>query len=163
MTKPTQKILRPLFWIGLSAIVCGLDQWSKAAMRSFLDHQPGRVFSIIKDHLDLVNRHNTGGAFSLLDGYPTLFLYLPVVLMALILYLLIREKARPKGSVAAGGLSLILGGAAGNMVDRLRMGSVFDFIDAYVGSAHWPAFNMADSCIVLGVALFALSLIRKQS
>lgn len=150
--------------IGLAVVLCLLDQWSKSAIKAFLDKRGDETFTVIRNHIDLVYRHNTGGAFSMLDDKPKLFLYLPTLLILLVAGVLLAMNSRRKSDLPSiTGLSFILGGAAGNMVDRIREGKVFDFIDCYWGAAHWPAFNVADSCIVIGVLLFAVSVIFSET
>jgi signal peptidase II len=80
--------------------------------------------------------------------------------MAMLVWLLATDRAG--GRRARAGLALILGGAAGNLIDRLLHGSVIDFLDFYVGSYHYPAFNVADSCIVIGAGLVILELLFEK-
>ena len=86
-------------------------------------------------------------------NYRSWLRWLPFVLtMGLILYLYVGiPETHP---MLANGLSLIFGGAVGNLIDRVRMGKVIDFLDVYVGDLHWPAFNVADSAICVGVGIF---------
>jgi signal peptidase II len=78
----------------------------------------------------------------------------------MILYYLSRNRAT--GTLLVSALSLIVGGAAGNLIDRVMLGSVIDFLDLYVGSWHWPAFNVADSAISIGAVLLVIELFRKR-
>jgi signal peptidase II len=166
MLETLKKFKLRLASIGLAAVLVALDQWSKSAVKAFLEKKPDNIFTLVKNHIDIVYRHNTGGAFSMLDDKPSLFLYLPTVLIVVVLVALFSMKERRGETAPIIGLGFILGGAVGNMFDRIREGKVFDFIDCYAGNAHWPAFNVADSCIVAGVCLFALSMllgeIRKE-
>ena len=145
-----------------AALIAALDVLSKEAMKDFLQTKPDRESTLIKGFLNVVYRHNTGGAFSLLDNYPKLFLYLPALLIVVVLGLLLVTRQEPRRYLDLAGLGMILGGASGNMIDRLRFGKVFDFIDCHLGAVHWPSFNLADSCIVVGVCLFALALLRSD-
>ena len=144
--------------------VCVTDQWSKAAIKAFLEKDPDRNVTLVNNFADLVYRFNTGGAFSMLDQHPKIFLYLPSGLIVLVLALLLFSKEARRELPGILGLGCILGGAVGNMADRIRHPAkgVFDFIDVYVGQAHWPAFNVADSFIVMGVGLFAFTLLRSE-
>jgi signal peptidase II len=143
---------------------CVLDQWSKGAVKAFLEKDADRTVTVVKSYADLVYRYNTGGAFSMLDDHPRLFIYLPSVLIVMVFALLLLSHERRGERTGIIGLGFILGGAIGNMVDRIRFPAqgVFDFVDVYVGQAHWPAFNVADSCIVVGVCLFAFALLRSE-
>lgn len=149
-------------YFAIAAAICAFDIWSKNAMKAYLVAQPARERVLINDFMTLVYRHNTGGAFSLLDQFPALFVYLPGALILVVFGLLMGLDPRRAGPWLMTGFSFVLGGAVGNMIDRLRFGHVFDFIDCYVGAAHWPAFNAADSCIVLGVTLVAISMLRGE-
>jgi signal peptidase II len=111
---------------------------------------------------NLVHVHNTGAAFSLFADQPGwqrgFFLTVAVVATAVILYLLRRTRGQP---LFCGALALILGGAVGNLVDRVRYGHVIDFLDFYLGTWHWPAFNVADSAITLGAGMIIWDSFRK--
>jgi len=102
--------------------------------------------------LNLVNVKNTGAAFGLFGGLGNgIFIAVSFMAIGFITALLIREKK----SVLS--LTLILSGTAGNLIDRLLYGYVRDFIDVFWGRYHWPAFNVADSCLTVGVALLLIS------
>lgn len=148
----------------IAVLICLADQWSKGAMKAFLESKPGRTVTLVHNHVDLVYRFNTGGAFSMLDNHPKIFLYLPSALIILILMLIFMSKDRKNELPGILGLGCILGGALGNMVDRIQHPGrgVFDFVDCYIGQLHWPAFNLADSCIVLGVFVFAVTILRSE-
>lgn len=142
----------------LTALVAVLillsDQLSKLLVSRML--VPGVASPIIPGFFDLTLVTNTGGIFGILRdaGSATrsiLFSAIPVVAVALIAWYGWRLPAGRAWSSAA--LGLILGGAAGNLVDRFRLGHVIDFLDAYVGTHHWPAFNLADSGICVGVTI----------
>jgi len=141
-----------LFWLWLSALTILLDQITKLAvvdrLTAYVDVIPLTGF------FNLVHVHNTGAAFSLFADQPGwqrfFFLGIAVVATVVILYLLQKTAGRPRFSIA---LALILGGALGNVIDRIVYGHVIDFLDFYLGTWHWPAFNVADSAITLGAAL----------
>ncbi len=144
-----------LRWLWLSALVVVADQASKqfiAASMSLYDSIPVVPF------LRLTYVHNTGAAFSFLSdagGWQRwLFAGLAIVIGAIIAVWLGRLEQRQK--LLAVSLALILGGAVGNLIDRLVYGYVIDFIDVYYQAWHWPAFNVADAAISIGVALMLL-------
>lgn len=136
------------------------DQLTKSLLTSHLAVHESRV--IIPGLLNLVHARNTGAAFSLLAGSHTawrqaLFVAVSVLAVGVIVYLLSRtpkEEAWTKR-----GLVLILAGALGNLIDRLRFGEVVDFLDFYLGTLHWPAFNVADSAITVGAAILLVTLV----
>jgi signal peptidase II len=111
---------------------------------------------IIDGFFNLTYIRNTGAAFGILAGsaeafrLPLLLLF-SVVAIGFIVMMLRRLPSHEKGLITA--LALILGGAIGNLIDRVFYGEVIDFLDFYWGSYHWPAFNVADSCITIGVAI----------
>lgn len=145
--------------LALATVVLVLDQLSKAAVLRWL--QPHQVIDVLPGfNLTLV--FNRGAAFSFLAGASGwqrgFFTGLALVASVVILVLLRRTPGSER--LTAGGLALILGGAVGNLVDRLRWGHVVDFVDMYLGSAHWPAFNVADCAISVGAALLVWSMWR---
>ena len=146
-------------WLWLSVAVIAFDQLSKWFAEDLLPlHEPVALMPM----LNLTLMHNEGAAFSLLadaGGWQRwLFAgFALLVTVALIIWLL-RLDARERLTAAA--LALLIGGAIGNLIDRLRTGRVVDFIDVYYGNWHWPAFNLADSAITLGVALLLIETLR---
>jgi signal peptidase II len=104
--------------------------------------------------LNIVHVQNKGAAFSIMSGLGNkYFIAISIVaIIAIILYL----SRLPRG-VELYALSMILGGAVGNLTDRIRIGKVTDFIDVYVGGWHWPAFNVADSALTVGIILFLMA------
>lgn len=109
----------------------------------------------------IVHVRNFGGVFGLLNNTKIgkdLFTYLPMIVSLFILFYLFKEK----NSFRLISLSLIFGGAIGNLFDRLRSGFVVDFFDFHIKDFHWPAFNLADSAISLGVILFCYNVIFKE-
>lgn len=148
-------------WLWLSALVLLLDQISKRLIINNLS-----LFDRIQllDVLNITNMHNTGAAFSMFAGAaPWMFAALAVIVAAAILIWLRRH---PHGErLVAISLCLILGGALGNAVDRVVHGFVIDFIDFHIGAWHYPAFNLADSAIVIGAVLMAIDILwpRRRS
>ncbi len=103
--------------------------------------------------LHLVNIRNEGAAFGMFKSFGNnIFIIISLVAIAVIFFMLIKDKEDPIG------LSLILGGATGNLMDRLFRGSVVDFIDVFAGRFHWPAFNVADSALTIGIGIIFMSL-----
>lgn len=145
----------------LAAAVLAADQASKFAVEKFT--LPGSFQVVIPGILNLVHTSNPGVAFGLFADSqapwraPLLILF-AVVVIGLIIWMLATRRAG--GAMGSYGLALILGGAAGNVVDRVFHRSVTDFIDFHIGTYHWYTFNLADTAIVIGAALVILELLR---
>ena len=140
-------------WLTLSGLVVVIDQVSKWAAQAYLD--PARPVPVVRGFFDLQLAHNTGAAFSLLadaGGWQRIFFVAlgAVVSLGIVWWL---RRLQPHERWLALGLSLVLGGAVGNLVDRIRWGHVVDFIHLYHGPWHWPTFNVADSAITVGAIL----------
>jgi signal peptidase II len=149
-----QKRGRAANWLILSALVILADQVSK---NYIADHFGEFEFVKILPILDITRMHNVGAAFSFLasaSGWQRwVFIGLAVVVSVGICVWLLR--ARPHGLLACG-LALVLGGAVGNLIDRIRLGHVIDFIHFHWDRAYFPAFNVADSAITVGAACLLL-------
>ena len=146
--------------LSLTAGVLVLDQVTKALVSVNLKMY--EIRPIIKGVLNLTRIHNTGAAFGLLAGQAStvrtvFFLTVSFLALGVVLWLLLRLPPNQKVELVA--LSLIFGGALGNVIDRARLGEVVDFVDVYYSSYHWPAFNVADSAITVGVILILYRLI----
>jgi signal peptidase II len=147
-----------LLWPALA--VLALDQITKHLIASrfpLYETQP-----LINGFFNLVHVRNRGMAFGIMnrpgaDWGATLLLCATLGAVALLLFWFYRLKSQDKGMAIP--LSLILGGATGNLIDRMRLGEVIDFLDFYVGAYHWPAFNVADSAITVGTLWLAVSLL----
>ena len=141
-----------LKWLWLSLLAVILDQASKLAIAGSM--QLYQSIEIVP-YFNLTYVHNTGAAFSFLSeagGWQRWFFAgLALVISVVIAVWLARLKRHE--TLLAVALSLILGGAIGNLIDRLAYGYVIDFLDVYYQTWHWPAFNIADSAITLGVIL----------
>ncbi len=145
----TQNGLR---WLSLSALVIVLDQITKAVILATMT--PYQDVIPVTSFFNLVHVHNTGAAFSLFAdqaGWQRGF-FLTVALVASLVILWLLRKGGGRTLYYAA-LALILGGAIGNVIDRMAHGHVIDFLDFYIGTWHWPAFNVADSAITVGAAL----------
>ncbi len=134
-----------------------LDQWTKRLIASRIPLLDS--ISIIGNFFDITHTHNNGIAFSVLADVsspwvPRILLTVTLLTLLAILYVLLRYPTL--NLVLQTGLLLILGGAAGNLFDRIRYGFVIDFLDVYIGPYHWPTFNVADSAITVGIGLLLL-------
>ncbi len=165
-----------LRWLWLALVVIVLDQGTKVWANAALNlHLPTEIFT----GLNMTLSYNTGAAFSFLAGASGwqrwFFITLALLVSGYIIYWL--KRLGPNESVLAVALVLILGGAIGNVIDRVYLGHVVDFIDIYYlsngclpffgrmissggSSCHWPAFNIADSAIMLGAVLLVIDSFR---
>ena len=138
-------------WFGLAALVVILDLASKAAvLESFA---PGESRAVT-GFFNLVLVFNKGAAFSFLataQGWQTLFFAAIAVVASVVISFLILKNGHKK--LFCAGLAFILGGALGNLYDRIAYGHVVDFLDFHAAGWHWPAFNIADSAITLGAGI----------
>jgi len=146
-------------FIFIAAIVVILDQLTKAAITTyFILHQS---IEIISGFFNITYIRNPGAAFGILRDvsgtFRTLFLT-SVSFAALIIIFFVYRNIKNTASRIA--FSLIAGGALGNLIDRIRFGEVIDFLDFYIGRYHWPAFNVADSAITVGIFIAVLFLYR---
>jgi signal peptidase II len=140
-------------WVVLIAvIVAALDQLTKWFVVRFIGAEESRV--VISNFFDLVQVQNTGAAWGILKDY-NFVLSAVSILAVLALYLFRRsfQLHRLSSRVAFG---LIAGGIVGNLIDRVRVGHVIDFLSFHIGQYHWPAFNVADSAICVGVGLYVI-------
>ncbi len=142
-----------LLVVALTALVFAVDQGTKFLVLWYLP--PGGI-QIIPGLFDIILAYNKGAAFGILADYPDgirqlALAFTTIFALCAVFYMINRYYRESTWGMAA--LGLILGGACGNILDRMRLGMVVDFIDWYVGSYHWPAFNIADSAICVGVAI----------
>jgi signal peptidase II len=149
-----------LIWLLLSALLIALDQWTKHIVLQVL--QEGVPVAVIDGWLNWMLAYNTGAAFSFLadaGGWQRWgFSLLAVVISAVLAVWLARTPRRDW--LTALPLALVIGGALGNLIDRLRFGHVVDFIQVYHRDWAFPAFNVADSAISVGAVLLALASLR---
>ena len=147
-------------WLGLAGVIIVLDQISKLWISShFIYGESLRVM----EHFNLVLAHNTGAAFSFLNdagGWQRWMFSIIAIVAAVWIVRLLRQHA--KETLFCLALALVLGGALGNLIDRVAYGYVVDFLDFYWGSYHFPAFNVADSAITVGAALLLLDSFKKK-
>ncbi len=161
------------FLIGLSLITAAADLWTKHWALKHLEKDGLRLppKEIIKDRLTFVLAHNPGGAWGMLHNQPEKIrrpFFVLVSAIAVVVIISMYRKLDPRQKALQWGLPLVLGGALGNLVDRLRFGQVVDFIDVradWIGKLnkvfggagdHWPTFNVADIAICVGVLLMAV-------
>jgi signal peptidase II len=147
-------------WIAVIIVV--FDQLTKFAATNYLT-QHGEIQ--LAPVLNLVLVHNTGAAFGFLSsaaGWQNVF-FIVIALAASIFILWMYRRLSAQDRVLAVGLMLVLGGALGNLLDRLMHGYVIDFIDVYYGTWHWPAFNVADSAITIGAILLIIDALSPGS
>jgi signal peptidase II len=149
---------RNVYWLWLTVLTLLLDQVSKqlvAKNMQLFDEIP------LLPYLNLKRMHNTGAAFSMFsDSSPLVFVAIGVVVSVGILIWLRRN---PRGqTLVAVALSLIMGGALGNVIDRVTRGYVVDFIDFYIGGWHFAAFNIADTAISVGAGFMVLDMLLEM-
>ena len=144
-----------LLWLWLSVLVFVCDQISKYAATNLLVYnQAEQLFA----GLNLTLVHNTGAAFSFLSqagGWQRWFFIALSSAVSIALIYWLSSLSRQRRWLAAA-LALIIGGALGNLWDRINLGFVIDFIDVYYASWHWPAFNIADSALCVGTAMLVI-------
>ncbi len=151
-----------LSWLILSAALIALDQWTKQLAVQHLVY--GEPVTFIAGFWNWTLAHNTGAAFSFLanaGGWQHWFFVLLAAVISLTLTVWLARTRRGAWHTALP-FALVVAGALGNAIDRLRFGYVVDFVDWYVGQHHWPIFNVADSCIVLGAVFLVLSSFTKE-
>jgi signal peptidase II len=160
MTKPSARFL----YLLIAAIVVLLDRWSKqlVAQRVALYTH----IQVIPGFFRITHTENTGAAFSLFDnstGPWKIALLVGFSVVALLVVSVLLWKNDPAHLATGVGLSLIMGGAVGNLWDRLARGRVIDFLLVYVKHYEWPVFNLADSAIVVGAGLLILEILFPKS
>lgn len=151
-----------LYWLWLSALVIVLDQITKALANSYLIlHE----FIAIAPFFNLTLAYNEGAAFSFLSdagGWQRWFFTVLAIGVSAMLVVWLKRLS-PNEKFMAVALALILGGAIGNLIDRVIFGYVIDFIDIYYHQAHWPAFNIADSAISIGAVMLLIDAFRNRN
>lgn len=146
-----------MLFFSLIAVVAVFDQWTKYLVLTHFELHES--IEIIPGFFHLTFIRNTGAAFGILSGQPAIWrqvFFISVVLAALVAIYLMYRRFDRESRLYGLGLGLIAGGAVGNLIDRVRFGSVVDFLDFFIGAYHWPAFNVADSAITVGVGLLVV-------
>lgn len=154
--------LKPFFLI--AALFALADQ----AIKQIVDKSfaLGDSVVVLPGFFNLVYLRNPGGAFSILDGLPPLWgrlFFICATLAALAFVLYLYRTHSPGNLWAKAGMILVFGGGLGNLVDRIAYGEVIDYLLFYYGQYHWPAFNLADSGITVGVGLMIFDLLRNPA
>jgi signal peptidase II len=150
-----------LILLALTPLILVIDQLTKLYIdRSMALYQS---IPVIDGLFSITYLRNKGAAFSFLANASwRLPFFMLVSLIAVVAILVAFAKLRDDQRLAALSLTMILSGAVGNLIDRIRLGEVIDFLDVYWRNHHWPAFNVADSAICVGVALLALDMFREE-
>jgi signal peptidase II len=151
-------------YLVVSLAVLLLDQWTKGIVtRAFDVHQST---SVIPGFFDITYVRNSGAAFGLFASVDSSLKAVLLNSVAVLVFLVVSAYALRSSHRSIRlqmGFALILGGAVGNLLDRVRFGYVVDFLDFSISAHHWPAFNVADSAIVAGVGLLFLDMLRNES
>lgn len=154
--------MKRVHYVILAAVVIILDIWTKALVLARLDLHD--AIPVIPNFFQIVHVRNTGAAFGIGANassklVPLLLNVGAIAVFCVVVVYALRSAVSDR--LLQTGLHLILGGAIGNLLDRFRFGYVVDFLDVYVGRHHWPAFNVADSAICIGIALLFLDMRKK--
>lgn len=156
---PSSVFHHPAAFYLLALLILGLDQWTKRLAVAAL--AGGRVVPIIPDYLVLNLVHNQGSAFGLFQGGAAALAVVGLVAIGIIVWI---ERRGLPGALLRIAVSLQLGGALGNLLDRLRFGYVIDFIELdWKGHNIWPVFNIADSAITIGTILLVIWLLTSDT
>lgn len=146
-------------WLIVAAVIIICDQLTKLWIVKLLQ---GAQFITLTSFLNIVLAYNKGAAFSFLasaSGWQRYFFTGVSLIAVLFILYFMRKNAGQK--LFCWAFALILGGAIGNLIDRVLYGQVTDFIDFHIGTWHWPAFNVADSAITIGAILFVIDELRR--
>ncbi len=158
MPESSKRNISHLVWWVLAVLI--LDQVSKLAVIHRI--RPDESITVLNGFFNLVHIRNRGMAFGIMNRPDMAFSFYLLVgagLTAVLFLLIWFFRLKTKDRLITWGISLILGGALGNMVDRFRFREVVDFLDFHIGAYHWPAFNIADSAITMGTVLIGISLV----
>jgi len=145
-----------LKWLWLTALIVVVDLYTKSIVsNSFTLYES---LPVVSGFFNLTLAHNYGAAFSFLADQPGwqrwFFTITSLIISVILLFWL--KTLKPQEKILAVGLALVLGGALGNLWDRITLGYVVDFLDVYYKTWHWPAFNVADSAITIGAILLII-------
>lgn len=153
--------LKYLILLAVSALVIGIDQATKLYVNKVMDLHSS--ITVVQNFFNITYMRNKGAAFSFLSNFNyRIPFFILVSLVAVVVIISVIYKLRPDQKFAAVSLSLIMSGALGNLIDRVRLGEVIDFLDAHWYEHHWPAFNVADSAICVGVFLLAIDMFLEE-
>ena len=160
MTRPTTtRDYRPLMLL-IALLIFVLDRWSKLTIEAHV--RLGEHIPVIPKVFWISHVLNIGAAFSMFEGMNVRNALVGFSIVASIVVIVALWRVGRVISVTSIALSLILGGAVGNLYDRIKFSYVVDFLEVHIGSYHWPDFNLADSAIVTGACLLLLEMLRPQ-
>ena len=147
----------------ISVVIVALDQITKTIILNSLELY--HSIKIIPGFFNITHIHNPGGAFGFLADQSAsvrviVFLFVSILALGFIFYFY--RKTPETHKMLATGFALIFGGAIGNLIDRVRFGTVVDFLDVYIKNLHWPAFNIADSAITIGMGVFVYHVLARK-
>ena len=150
-----------LIWLWLTVVFLILDQVTKQWVAQTFDY---RETLAVMPYFNLTYVHNPGAAFSFLADQPgwQRWFFTAIATIACIVFVVWLSKTPKENKILSVGFALMLSGALGNLIDRVLFGYVIDFLDFYVGNAHWPAFNVADSVILIGAALMIIDSFKAE-
>jgi signal peptidase II len=157
----TDQTRRSGFYLWIAGAIVALDQVTKALVDRYLELHESHT--IVEGLARLTHVQNRGAAFGILSDADLPYqsvLFSVVSIVALGAIAVYAWKLPVTSRLPRAALALIMGGAIGNLLDRVRLGYVIDYVDVYWGRHHWPAFNVADSAISVGVALLVLDILR---
>jgi len=154
-----------IFLAVLAVAVVGLDQATKAWAEADLRERPGQSITLLPDHLAFRYARNPGAAFSMFHDWSprargAFLIFVAAAAVAVMIWLYRRMPERRR--LYEWALGLLIGGAVGNLIDRIRFNEVIDFIDLHWKNAHWPTFNVADIAIVAGIGLVLLDALLQR-
>jgi signal peptidase II len=152
-----------LIFLAIAVLVVVADQATKAWIVSAMRLHDS--FVVIGGFFNITSIRNPGAAFGFLAGAPPIFrtvFFIAITVGAIMLVLYYLKTSRIEDMPLIVSLALIFAGAIGNLIDRVRFGEVVDFLDVYLGSYHWPAFNVADSAISIGATVMIIAMLRRR-
>ena len=149
--------------IAIAVVIIGIDQWTKWLVVKGMGLYDS--ISLIPGFLNITHVRNTGAAFGMFASskpglMALMLLAFTAIAIGVVVWLWIQNRA--KGGIFGYALAFIFAGATGNLIDRIRLGEVIDFVDVYWGRSHWPAFNVADSAITVGVGILLIHLLFQK-
>jgi len=142
-----------MLWLGIILIAIGLDRFTKFIVEKAIPYNTS--IPVVNDFFYLTYYRNKGAAWGILQNGRYFFIALTSVILCVLFYVLFKSKNR----VLKTSISMIIGGAVGNLIDRIAAGSVVDFFSFYIGRYHFPIFNVSDTFVVCGTILLAIYLI----
>jgi signal peptidase II len=157
--------MKKKYWVLLFLCIwiLSVDQWTKYSIQKRLPLH--HTVSVVKGFFNLTHVRNPGGAFGILGGEggrlsSSLFVLVSLIAIGIIIFFFF--KTREDEKILSLAFSMVLSGAIGNLIDRFRIGEVIDFFDFQISSFHWPAFNIADSAITIGIGLILVEIFSRD-